>query len=243
MTLPSTLLDLAVLLRAERDAPTPAHIATLASRLGYRSIWMPVHGSGAGDIDALAASAPVQIGAVLHGTDEENANWLASVAAGRRQLLVSLDVPAAARQDLIAAIGGLDAWRRQVFPSEFDGEAAGCVLRAPDRDSALLAVRDAVAGGAAKGSIGVAMGVSIGRTMSEADARAQRDPAMDAEHVRAAGLFGTFEDAQEQALELAAAGAGWILADLATERDIADLLAQLRAVVAGPTTVLHANRR
>ena len=79
--------------------------------------------------------------------------------------------------------------------------------------------------------------------MSEAEARAERDPQMQGAEVRSAGLFGTFEDAQEQALDLAAAGAGWILADLAAERDVADLLAQLRAVVAGPTAVLHAERR
>jgi hypothetical protein len=242
MALPSTLLDLALVLRTEPAALPPAHVATLAARLGYRSVWLPVQADDLGaaaELDALAAATAVQIGVVLSGSDDDVARWFAGVAISRPGLLVNVS---GARATLPAAIG-VEVWRRQVFTAEFDPDAAGCVVRAGSRAAALVAVRGAVASGAAEGSVGVGLEVSIGRTMSEAVARAERDPLVDARHLRSAGLFGTFEDAQEQALDLAAAGAGWILADLAAERDVADLLAQLRAAVAGPTAVLHARRR
>jgi hypothetical protein len=91
--------------------------------------------------------------------------------------------------------------------------------------------------------VGVALGVSIGRTMSEAQARVARDPFLAATGVPDAGLFGTFEQAQEQVLALAAAGVDWIRADLADEQDVADLLAQLRAAAVGPAHVLHGRGR
>lgn len=241
MALPSTLLDLAVVLRTEPGALPAAHVATLAARLGYRGVWLRLRADdpdAAAEVDALTVSAPVQIGVVLTGLDQDVSRWLREVALRRPSLRVHVS---AARAAVIDAVGE-QAWRRQVVTADYDPSAAGCLVRASSRAAALIAVQDVVAAGAQPGSVGVALDVSIGRTMGEAEARVERDRLMDAAVVRSAGLFGTFEDAQEQALDLAAAGAGWILADLAAERDLADLLAQLRAVVAGPTPVLHAQR-
>ncbi len=86
----------------------------------------------------------------------------------------------------------------------------------------------------------VAVSVSIGRTHNEAVARADRDPRLaGAAHPQESGIFGTFEQAQEQVLALARAGAQTLLVTVPQELDIADLLAQVRALVVGATPVLR----
>ena len=57
-------------------------------------------------------------------------------------------------------------------------------------------------------------------------------------HPQASGIFGTFEQAQEQVLALAHAGAEVLLVTLPYELDIADLLAQVKALVVGATPAL-----
>ena len=91
----------------------------------------------------------------------------------------------------------------------------------------------------------VAIPISLGRTMSEAIARAEREPRFTGErHPREVGIFGTFEQAQEQVLALARAGADDLVLDVPLERDVADVLAQIRALVVGATPELvHAPPR
>jgi alkanesulfonate monooxygenase SsuD/methylene tetrahydromethanopterin reductase-like flavin-dependent oxidoreductase (luciferase family) len=85
----------------------------------------------------------------------------------------------------------------------------------------------------------VAVPISIGRTLNEAEARADRDPRFtDGRHPRVCGVFGTFEQAQEQVLELARAGAEVLLVTVPDEEDVADVLAQVRALVVGATPAL-----
>ncbi len=85
--------------------------------------------------------------------------------------------------------------------------------------------------------------VSIGRTRNEAVARADREPRfVGAAHPEVAGIFGTFEQAQEQVLALAAAGAEVLLVTVPDELDIADVLAQVRALVVGATPALFGKR-
>ena len=85
----------------------------------------------------------------------------------------------------------------------------------------------------------VAVPISIGRTQSEAVARADLDPRFVGEaHRRVAGVFGTFEQAQEQVLAIAEAGAEVLLVTVPGERDVADVLAQIRALVVGATPAL-----
>ncbi|HOZ59858.1 MAG TPA: hypothetical protein PKY70_16870, partial [Nakamurella multipartita] len=81
--------------------------------------------------------------------------------------------------------------------------------------------------------------ISIGRTMSEAVARADLEARFAGDrHPRAVGIFGTFEQAQEQVLALARAGAEDLVLDVPLERDVADVLAQIRALVVGATPEL-----
>ncbi len=85
----------------------------------------------------------------------------------------------------------------------------------------------------------VAVPISIGRTFNEATARAERDPRFRGENdPREGGIFGTFEQAQEQVLALARAGAEVLLLTVPHEQDIADVLAQVRALVVGATPAL-----
>jgi hypothetical protein len=85
----------------------------------------------------------------------------------------------------------------------------------------------------------VAIPISIGRTMSEAVARADLEPRFAGDrHPRDVGIFGTFEQAQEQVLALARAGADDLVLDVPLERDVADVLAQIRALVVGATPEL-----
>lgn len=87
----------------------------------------------------------------------------------------------------------------------------------------------------------VAVPISIGRTMNEAVARADLEPRFQgSRHPRDVGIFGTFEQAQEQVLALARAGADGLVLDVPLERDIADVLAQIRALVVGATPALVA---
>lgn len=251
MSLPSTLLGLGLQLRADSDAARRRHVAMLASRLGYESVWFPAGSGGAGDqdildeVDALLGADVVRVGAVFTGPADDAPAWAAAVAKDRLGLLI--DVPGAAAADCAAALGGAGEWRRRGHVRDaLDPAAAGVVLSSANRaETALLAAdaRRARPAGGTGPRIGVALGVSIGRTMSEARARAERDPHLAGTGVAEAGLFGTFEQVQEQVLALAAAGADWIRANFADEHDIADLLAQLRAALVGPAVVLHGRER
>jgi len=88
----------------------------------------------------------------------------------------------------------------------------------------------------------VSLPVAIGRTRNEAVARAERDSRFfGANHPEVCGIFGTFEQGQEQILELARAGADVLLVTVADDLDVADLLAQVRALTLGPTETLLSN--
>ena len=85
----------------------------------------------------------------------------------------------------------------------------------------------------------VAVPISIGRTMNEAQARADLEPRFAGDrHPRDVGIFGTFESAQEQVLALARAGADGLILDVPFPDDVADVLAQVRALVVGATPAL-----
>lgn len=84
----------------------------------------------------------------------------------------------------------------------------------------------------------VAVPISIGRTLSEASARADLEPRFAGRHPRATGIFGTFEQAQDQVLALARAGADGLVLDVPLAHDVADVLAQIRALVVGATPEL-----
>jgi hypothetical protein len=215
---PTLLLALGLTLRPEHDADRRGHMAHLAGRLGYASVWLPEPLAPA-ELTALAEqAAPARVGVVL-----DNADGLGALPP---DVLVELD-PAGTDRKALAALAARPGW----YTRTTDPDATGWVV-----DQAALPAAATARAGTSK-TITVAGTVSIGRTTSEAAARAARDPAL------AGGrplLFGTLEHAQEQAMALRRAGADALRVVLPDEEDFADLLAQLRAAVAGPTPLLHA---
>jgi hypothetical protein len=258
-----TLLDLAVTVDPAHDPARRAQLALLAGRLGYGEVWLPASAPPPVDeVAALAAAAaPARVGVALPSLALPGVETLATavpdllfaappgpspVASGRvRQVggrVAGVVTPATAGGPGEPAAAGIAGG-----PGEPHG--AGIVLAAPDRAHLVRGVAAAVAERTRTGLTAAAypvvadVPVAIGRTMREAEARAARDPRFAGErHPRHAGLFGTYEHGQGQVLELAAAGADGLLVTLADELDVADLLAQVRALVVGATPVLHARR-
>jgi hypothetical protein len=118
------------------------------------------------------------------------------------------------------------------------GFAAACPTELPDHgvvrsnDPAVVAeAREDLDAGE---EVIVAVPISVGRTHSEAMARADLEPRFAGErHPERVGIFGAFEEAQEQVLALARAGADRLVLEVPLERDVADVLAQIRALVVG----------
>ena len=181
------LLDLALMLPVDATPEERQLRATLAARLGYFAVHVPLPAGtnlDPDEIDRLNAAADPAMIVIDDGTDVE-----------------------------------------------------GIVRRNdPDLVRAARAIRDASND---QRPLIVAVPVSVGRTLNEAIARADRDSRFVGDaHPRESGIFGTFEEAQEQVLALAQAGAEVLLVTVPEELDIADILAQVRALVVGATPAL-----
>ena len=119
----------------------------------------------------------------------------------------------------------LPAWR---FPDlETAADEARAQAQEAGRDPATLGVAALVP-------------VSIGRTSTEAEARADRDPRFARlGHPRDVGIFGTLEDCQDRVITLAHAGISDLRCILPAAPDVHDVIAQLTAVTIGTTDVLR----
>jgi hypothetical protein len=210
----------------------------------------------------IAAARPAQLGVAIDAPATElRGSWLRWIDVTRDDVgtgALLLDIPPATSTDLKAAIveavGGAAAYRHRVLirqvaedgnPVTPDLDAAGQVVDGVDRAMVAARVAETREASAAAGqrpaefTIVVDLTVAIGRTMREAEVRAERDPLLaGARHPRGAGLFGTLEHAQEQVLAYARAGADRLRATLADEHDVADLLAQFRSLAVGPVPLL-----
>lgn len=186
-TVPDQLMDLALMLHPDHDVQRRAHIAMLASRLGYIAVHVPV--------------APG-----------------VSITSEEIEALIEAAQPAMVVVD--------------------DGTFSAGVVRRNDPELVGQA-REHIDAGEDQRPLIVAVPISIGRTLNEAVARADRDPRFVGDrHPRECGIFGTFEQAQVQVLDLARAGAEVLLVDIPDDVDVADVLAQVRALVVGATPVL-----
>jgi hypothetical protein len=119
----------------------------------------------------------------------------------------------------------LPAWR---FPDlETAADEARAQAQEAGRDPATLGVAALVP-------------VSIGRTSTEAEARADRDPRFARlGHPRDVGIFGTLEDCQDRVIALAHAGISDLRCILPAAPDVHDVIAQLTAVTIGTIDVLR----
>jgi hypothetical protein len=184
----------------------------------------------------------LDLGVTLHADHDSQRQRLMAVLAGRlgyTLVVVPADCPAAAPEavaSLQAAVGD------DVTVKVDDPDDAAVVRSADPRQVSAARARLADAGDARP--VEVAVTLAIGRTLQEAQARAWRDARFaDTDHPSLDGIYGTFEQAQEQELDHAAAGAGVLRVTPADDPDIADLLAQVRALVVGPTVALAQARR
>lgn len=152
---------------------------------------------------------------------------------------VAVHVPMPAQENLTPEqISRLNEVAEPAMVVVDDGAAVVGVVRRNDPELVRAARADLDSGEDMRPLV-VAVPISIGRTLNEAMARADRDPRFEGDaHPRESGIFGTFEQAQEQVLALARAGAEVLLVTVPNETDIADVLAQVRALVVGATPAL-----
>lgn len=215
------LLELGVTLHPEDSLGRKALTVVLAQRLGYTEAWVEADEPGLAEaLTTVAATEGIRVGVqvgVRVPTD------LPFLPAG---LVVEVD-DGDGRPGLWQATGA-DVRVGRPLTAGLDH----VVLRTADPE----AVRRH-----AGFDVTVAVPLAIGRTRSEAVARADRDPRFVGDrHPEVSGIFGTFEQAQQQVLALAEAGADRLIVTLAHELDVADLLAQTRALVVGATPALLA---
>ena len=204
------LLDLALLLNPGYDPKRRAHVAMLAARLGYIAVHVPVRTESAPSSSSSSgdASRALESGELESGELE----------SGELDQLVQAAAPAMVVLD--------------------DGTERPGVVRRNDPELVRKARAQIDAVEDARPLI-VAVPISIGRTRNEAVARAARESRFAGDrHPSVSGIFGTFEQAQDQVLELARAGAEVLLVDIPDDVDVADVLAQVRALVVGATPAL-----
>jgi hypothetical protein len=118
----------------------------------------------------------------------------------------------------------LSAWHSQDLETAADESRAAAVEAG--RDPATLGVA-------------ALLPVSVGRTVAEASARAEMDPAfVRFGHPSEIGIFGTLEECQDRVIALAHAGITDLRCVLPATPDVHDVIAQLTAIALGTTDVL-----
>jgi hypothetical protein len=205
-----------------RDDTPGGDIAPVAAALSRARLGAIVSGAGsvpptAAEITVDASEETLQIVRRLRADDDYRTSGVRIGAVA--------DSPAAIGR-LLAVVDDvvLPAWR---FPDlETAADEARAEAQQAGRDPATLGVAALVP-------------VSIGRTSTEAEARAERDPRFARlGHPRDVGIFGTLEECQDRVIALAHAGISDLRCILPAAPDVHDVIAQLTAVTIGTTDVL-----
>ena len=180
----------------------------------------------------------LDLAVMLHPDDDLMAQALMARLAGRLGY-IAVHVPAAPGANLQPeAIETLIEAAEPAMVVVDDGAITEGIVRRND-PALVRAARAALDAREDHRPLIVAVPISIGRTLNEAMARADRDPRFVGNaHPAQSGIYGTFEQAQEQVLELARAGAEVLLVTVPHELDVADILAQVKALVVGATPAL-----
>jgi hypothetical protein len=244
-------LGLSVVADGRSDVPAVGQLARLAGRLDLAGVWWrepPLTGPPAVDLPAL-----------LDVLRSESATAAGLIADSRRLPAV----PERSTRSGYGTFGGFpirlavcgqrplaEAWPGHLAeladslggglalpPSGETGQLAMAVAAAifvpvwPDRDLDAAVARGAAA--AAGRPVLVEVPVSVGRTSTEARARADDEELFAATgHPGDQGLFGTLEECQAAAARLLHAGATELVCYLPRSHDLPDVLAQLRAIAA-----------
>jgi len=260
---PAQAVTLSVVVDGRLDAARARQVATLVERLGLGRVWLrqpwwPLTGPVMSEAESasllgwLAASAPARAGLVVD-SGHADPGWLDRIAVappggdGEATRLAGISIalwgdPAAiARWQRSIAEDPSPAITQLALPAPASapvdrGTAAPAtavfVPCSPDRD--LTAEVPAAAAAAAGRPVLVEVTVSVGRTVAEAQARADADELFTLTgHPAQQGLFGTLEECQAAAARLAHAGATELVCYLPLASDLPDILAQLRSIAIG----------
>jgi hypothetical protein len=242
------LIGVSIVLDGRRAVPELVDVAGLASRLGFGVWWRepPLAGPAADVVTLLGAvrnaTGSRRVGLILDLESRGNGvpGAAAALAEGGRLALVGhprsvaaalASLPARSRFEVIAPhAAGLPA----IHPRQ-----PVLIAVSADRDLGSLAAEAVAAGERVLAEVPV----SIGRTTAEASARAGSETLFEITgHPAQQGLFGTLEQCQYRAAELAHAGVSELVCHLPGGRgvaDVADVLAQLRAVATVGRDVLR----
>ncbi|HEX5013207.1 MAG TPA: hypothetical protein VFV72_03535 [Candidatus Limnocylindrales bacterium] len=222
-------------------------IARFADLAGIDVVWtMALGGDGAPDVTAVASGLTRSRLGVMIGFGEWPPAGASEVTvdagSGTFDLVRDLVANAAcepARCRVGAVANDLEAVRPLLTVVD---DLVVPAWRFPDLETAADEVRaEAQEAGRDPATLGVAalLPVSIGRTGTEAEARADRDPRFaELGHPRDVGIFGTLEECQDRVIALAHAGITDLRCILPAAPDVHDVIAQLTAVTIGTTDVL-----
>jgi alkanesulfonate monooxygenase SsuD/methylene tetrahydromethanopterin reductase-like flavin-dependent oxidoreductase (luciferase family) len=255
---PGRLVRLGVVLDARSPGERLAEVARMCDRAGIGAIWMDDSAPAASQppsLDGLRALAPVvvraRLGAMLAG--DQPLPPLDGLPTDRLELTFRNAAPGA----MVDRLAG-DSPRPTVAVEVGDPERPGrerlawlaevaddLLVAAADVDRVAeqaRALREALAlAGRDPASLGVAarLPVSIGRTVAEAAARWNAEPAFAAlGPPTQAGVFGTLEQCHDRVIALAHAGVTDLRCVLPAAPDIHDVIAQATAMTVGTVAKL-----
>ncbi len=239
------------------DLARARQVAVFADRLGLAGVWLrrpwwPVGVPAMSEEDAGGLLAWLGSGAggragLIADAGQADVAWLGRLAAmaapGLRLALCGEQGDVGRWQRLIARQPGLDATPLALSagaalpPGPGAAPAAAVFIScSPGRD--LAAEVAAAARAAAGGPVLAEVTVSVGRTDTEARARADGDGLFAvAGHPDQQGLFGTLEECQAAAARLAHAGVTELACYLPLASDLHDVLAQLRSIAVGASVL------
>ena len=229
--------------------PSAVSIARFADLAGIDVVWVASLGTdGDSWADASAVAAAVsraRFGAIVARgepapafADEITLDTGVETLSLARRLRV--DTSGSAERPRLAAVAGSQAEIAPLLTVVDDVVLPG--WRFPDLETAADDARaEALEARRDPATLGVAalVPVSIGRTSTEAAARADRDPRFARlGHPRDVGIFGTLEECQDRVIALAHSGISDLRCILPAAPDVQDVIAQLTAVTIGTTDVL-----
>jgi hypothetical protein len=253
---PARAVALSIVIDSRLDVMRARQVAALAGRLGLARVWLrqpwwPLTGAvqsvadSAALLEWLTDTVPVSAGLIVE-TGQADFGLLDHIGLDQRpghdrsERLAEISVALSGRpaavsrwQDLLQRRPGLRV-SRLARPASTSGQGPAAVFVPCSAERDLAAEIPAAAAAAAGGPVLAEVTVSVGRTMAEAQARADADDLFAvAGHPEWQGLFGTLEDCQAAAAQLAHAGATELVCYLPLASDLPDVLAQLRSIAIG----------
>jgi hypothetical protein len=238
---PGRLVRLGVVLDSRNPAARLTQIAAMCDRAGIGAIWAdawPTLTLLAPTVERARLGAVVpaglDVGGLLAGVPADRLELTVRDASARSLRAILAAAPEGARPRLAAELAD------DQDPAPLLAVVDDLLLAAGTVEGVLAAAasvrRTAAAAGREPRSLGVAarLPVSVGRTVAEAAARWQAEPAFAALGApQEAAIFGTLEQCHERVIALAHAGVTDLRCVLPNAADVHDVIAQLTAMTVG----------